>query len=109
MMQVDYEAVLTDLEQRRAELDEGIKALERMVSRFFGASVETVPLMTNASSSVLRFLSARQGVSFSANEISGALGTFSIGTVRGALWRLSGKRAIQRMKRGKFARTEPRP
>lgn len=85
-LNVDYEAVLADLKQRKAELENGIAAIRRIAARF-GAIPAEEAYGENTTIAVLRFLSDRRLQSFYAYEIADAIGCRKLGNVRGAIYR----------------------
>ena len=113
-----YEAVLADLEQMKTDAEDGIRAINRLLSRTSpGASNATrpVPGVRPSDSSlrspnndepsiptrIVEFMFAHRG-SVNAEEIAQALGNVNLKTVRGALARLYKYKKIMRVGRGKY-------
>lgn len=104
---VDYQAVLADLERRKWEFETGIAALRRIAARFGpNPAIQTDEM--GITSATLRFLSERPSESFSATEIAAAIGCLKLGSVRGAMYRRIKMGTLQKDRAGRvrFAAAE---
>jgi len=118
-MNEHYYAVLTDLKQMKADAEAGIQAIERLISRpkatdldegaeaskparrnLFGEAV--VPASPSAPQRVLHFLTEHAGTSFTVQQIAKEGGIEQIGTVRGAVGRLTKSGKISKQGRGRY-------
>jgi len=113
-----YAAVLTDLEQMKADAEDGIKAIKRLILRGSGSAreastSEVVPALPindgiQAEQSlsvplrVLAFLAMRAGQSLTTEEIAEGIGVTQIQTLRGALGRLYKAKKIGKYGRGRY-------
>ena len=116
-MPVNYEEVLADLRQMKADAEAGITAIERLMARSSapGQNHQTVgafvsyttpglppqkkkqPYSDGIPERVNRFLQSQPGGSYSIMDIAKAIGATNIQTLRGALGRMvkSGKAGKQ--------------
>ena len=104
-----YEAVLADLEQMKADAEDGIRAIRRLMARS-GSSAPAVlpsvapPLSGSLTTRMVAFLGSQQGKSFRAEEIAMALGDSNVNmkTLRGTLARLAKDKKIGKHGRGRY-------
>jgi hypothetical protein len=111
-----YEAVLADLQQMKADAEDGIRAIKRLMTRPAGsvgtqvtkpsANVQPedngTPQNPSLPNQIIAFLEGRQGRNFRAKDIWEGLGKPNIKTLRGALQRLSTSEKIGKHGRGRF-------
>lgn len=121
-MPVNYEEVLADLRQRKADAEAGIAAIERLV----GVASTPVELPGRASTGrghigslkpwndtsvpqqVGRFLGGQPGKSFTIAEIIESTGVQNIPTLRGALGRMVKRGEIAKQGRGRYRTPRPK-
>ena len=99
-LNVDYQAVIADLEQRKSDLEHGISALKRIMARFDCIPTEKPEI--NITLETLRFLSGRPDESFYAPEIAAAISCPKVGSVRSAICRLFSRGRVQSFQNRKF-------
>ena len=103
-----YQAVLADLQHMKADAEDGIRAIKRLMSRASGTSkiveVPTAGQQEDASlpNRIVSFLESRQGRSFKIEEIWESLGRPNIKTHRGTLARLAKTGKIGKHGRGRY-------
>lgn len=110
-----YDAVLADLRQMKEDAQDGIRAIERLISRASANSV-TKPIEGAATGSVanrvIAFLESQNGRAVRTDEVFKAVGPVNMKTLRGTLARLAADKKIGKHGRGKYraarrARGEP--
>jgi hypothetical protein len=118
-MSVNYEEVLADLRQVKADAEAGITAIERLMARNGIARGLKVELPGTASTGghigspkpwndtsvpqqVGRFLGGQPGKSFTIAEIIEGIGVQNIPTLRGALGRMVKRGEIAKQGRGRY-------
>ena len=111
-----YEAVLADLQQMKADAEDGIRAIKRLMSRSgtVGNRVLETPVSFQREDSgslpnrIVSYLDSRQGRSFRIGEIWEGTGKPNVKTLRGALQRLARTGKIGKHGRGRYrAKREP--
>jgi hypothetical protein len=99
-----YDAVLADLRQMKEDAEDGIRAIERLISRTNNTPV--VPIEGTGAGSVanrvIAFLEAQNGRSVRTDDIYKGLAPVNIKTLRGTLSRLVGDKKIGKHGRGKY-------
>jgi len=116
-MNEHYKAVLADLEQMKADAEDGIRAIKRLMSRDVDqhksaavpppVSEKTTKGRQSSDSSlpnkIIAFLEAHHGKSYAAQDIAEGLGGgVNMKTLRGTLARLAGERRIGKHGRGRY-------
>mgnify|MGYP001582451699 CR=1 FL=1 len=84
-MNLDYQAVIDDLESRKAALEDGIAAIRR-IAQWSGYIQPVKPAERNITADVLGFLSDRRAESFYSCDVAHAISASS-DRVRGAVSR----------------------
>lgn len=124
-MNAHYEAVLSDLRQMKADAEAGIQAIERLILRpkatglNEGAGTSNpvrrnlfgepgVPASPSAPQRILHFLTEHAGTSFTVQQIAKEGGIEQIGTVRGAIGRLTKSGKISKQGRGRYRVPKPK-
>jgi hypothetical protein len=104
-----YEAVLADLRQMKADAEDGIRAILRLMSRSGVASssapsdnADVAGAGSSLSNRIIGFLDSQQGRSCRAEDIAKAIGAVNIKTMRATLFRLAKSGKIGRHGRGKY-------
>jgi hypothetical protein len=111
-----YEAVLADLQQMKADAEDGIRAIKRLMTRPAGSVGTQVtepsssvqpednggPQNPSLPNQIITFLESRQGRNFRASDIWEGIGKPNMKTLRGALQRLSKAERIGKHGRGRF-------
>jgi hypothetical protein len=116
-MSVNYNDVLADLRQVKADAEAGIAAIERLTARAqlpVGASPSVEPMHkaipegdASVPQQVARFLGSQPGKSFTIAEIILGTGAQNIPTLRGALGRMVKRGQAGKQGRGRYR--APRP
>ena len=101
-MNLDYQAVLADLEQRKAGLEAGIAAIKR-IAVWLGYIKNSEPTWVNVTAETLRFLSERPSESFFPAEIAAGIGCARVETVRGATFRHIRKGTLRKDENGRVS------
>jgi hypothetical protein len=114
-MPANYDEVLADLRQMKADAEAGITAIERLMARGHApveppkraAQGNTAENDASIPEQVSGFLGGQQGKSFTINEIAMSIGAKNLQSLRGALGRMvvNGKAA----KQGRGRYRAPRP
>lgn len=120
-MPVNYDEVLADLRQMKADAEAGIAAIQRLASRTqIGVPVVTVAPATPAAGiaedqsstsvprRIVQFLESHPQKGLAIADISQGAGVTSIPTLRGALGRLVKAEKIARAGRGCYRAVRPR-
>jgi hypothetical protein len=117
-MSVNYEEVLADLRQVKADAEAGIAAIERLLARGqvpVGASagVRPMPKTTpdndaSVPQQVARFLNSQPAKSFTIAEIIDGTGVRNIPTLRGALGRMVANGKAGKQGRGRYRAPRPK-
>jgi hypothetical protein len=99
-----YDAVLADLRQMKEDAQDGIRAIERLISR---ASVNSAPkpaggVPGSVANRVIAFLESQNGRAVRTEEIYKALAPVNMKTLRGTLSRLATDKKIGKHGRGKY-------
>lgn len=100
-----YQAVLADLQQMKADAEDGIRAIKRLLSRSAAVSPVATETPDNAGSlpnRVVTFLESRQGRSFKIGEVAQSFPGENIKTLRGVLARLYKEEKIGKHGRGRY-------
>jgi hypothetical protein len=110
-----YDAVLADLRQMKEDAQDGIRAIERLVSRASASSSPTESIGTGSiANRIVAFLESQNGRSVRTEEVLKAIGPVNMKTLRGTLSRLASDKKIGKHGRGKYRaarrnREEPNP
>ena len=118
-MNEHYAAVLADLEQMKADAEDGIRAIKRLMSRILGEPSVTEPTTSKQKPTVpttaitvseqpsiptlvLQMLAEQPNRSFRFQEIFERMPDVNAKTLRGALSRLGGENKIGKHGRGRY-------